>query len=40
MLIIGVDYRCVLQVFLKNEAVNLMKYSKLDDRGTFKSNII
>ena len=28
------DYRCVLSNMTTNEAVNLMKNSKLDDRGT------
>ena len=30
----GVDYRCVLWNMSKNDAINRLNNSKLDDRGT------
>ena len=30
----GVDYRCVLWGVTKNEAINILDNSKLDDKGT------
>ena len=30
----GVDYRCVLWGITKNEAINMLGNSKLDDKGT------
>ena len=30
----GVDYRCVLWNITKNDAINMLGNSKLDDKGT------
>ena len=30
----GVDYRCALWGVIKNEAINILDNSKLDDKGT------
>ena len=32
--VIGIDYRCVLQNMSKNDAINRLNNSKLDDKGT------
>ena len=32
--VIGIDYRCVLRNMSKNDAINRLNNSKLDDKGT------